>query len=218
MKRIAFYGGSFDPPHLGHLTIAERLTEVFELDEFVFVPAFHAPHKKSRNPTSVFHRYAMLCLATKNAPRLKVSRIELESPERPYSIETVTRLRKELTGTDIFFVIGADSWAEINTWREWERLLSIVNIIVVTRPGHEIGFSHVTEEIRSRIVDSRENQYQNKSEIPNPTPKIEITDAVHMDISATAIRQGIREKRDGWRELVTVDVAKYIEKYDIYNQ
>jgi nicotinate-nucleotide adenylyltransferase len=63
MNRIAFYGGSFDPIHNGHLTIAEKLIEVFRLDEFVFIPAFHAPHKKNKQVSSGYHRYAMLSAA-----------------------------------------------------------------------------------------------------------------------------------------------------------
>ena len=121
MKRIAFYGGSFDPPHNGHLTIARKLTEIFELNEFIFVPAFHAPHKKDKNPTSPFHRFAMLALATANESKIKVSKIELEFPEKPYTFETLTRLKNELKDTRIFFVMGADSWQDITTWREWKR-------------------------------------------------------------------------------------------------
>ena len=81
MKKIAFYGGSFDPLHTGHVQIAHQLTEVFELDEFVFIPAFHAPHKKDKKPTSAFHRYAMLCLATNDETKIKVSKMELDLPE-----------------------------------------------------------------------------------------------------------------------------------------
>ena len=223
MKRIAFYGGSFDPPHDGHLTIARRLLEVFALDEFVFIPAFHAPHKKDKKPTSAFHRFAMLALATNDKPQIKVSKMELDVPERPYSVETLERLKTELPGAEIFFVMGADSWADITTWREWEKVLTLVNIIVVTRPDYEIGFAHVTDEIRERVVDLRkefpaktQRREENKSEIQNPKSKIYITDAVQIDVSATEIRQEIKENKRDWRQDVPPSVAKYIEKYALY--
>ena len=214
MKRIAFYGGSFDPLHKGHLTIAEKLTKIFDLDEFVFVPAFHAPHKKDKNPTSAFHRFAMLCLATQNAPKIKVSKMELDIPERPYTIETLTKLKNDLSDAEIFFVMGADSWTEITTWRDWEKVLTLTNIIVVTRPNYEIGFSHVSEEIRNRIVDLRDKgKVQSKK-----GEKIYITDAVQMNISATEIRRGIRENENMWREQVPPEVAEHIEKYELYKR
>ncbi len=214
MKRIAFYGGSFDPLHCGHLTIARKLTGIFQLDEFVFIPAFHAPHKKDKNPTSAFHRFAMLALATNTEEKIKISKIELDAPHKPYTFETLTRLKNELENTQIFFVMGADSWAEITTWREWEKVLTLVNIIVVTRPDYEIGFTHVTNEIRERIIDLRKPE--NKSEIENPKSEIYITDAVQIDVSATEIRKKISEKQTGWRELVPREVANYIEKYNLY--
>lgn len=214
MKRIAFYGGSFDPLHNGHLTIARKLLEVFELDEFVFIPAFHAPHKKDKKPTSAFHRYAMLCLATNDKASIKVSRMEIELPERPYSVETLTRLKNELTDAQIFFVIGADSWQDITTWREWETVLTIVNIIVVTRPGYEIGFAHVTDKIRERIVDLRNKE--NKFEISNLKAQIYITDEVQIDVSATEIRQNIKGNIADWQADVPQEIVKYIKKYQLY--
>lgn len=227
MKRIAFYGGSFDPLHCGHLTIAHALTEQFALDKFVFVPAFHAPHKKDKKPTSPFHRFAMLALATNDETKIEVSKMELDAPEKPYTFETLTRLKTELTETEIFFVMGADSWADITTWREWEKVLTLVNIIVMTRPDYEIGFAHVTEKIRQRIVDLRKNfnaetlsrrkeSGNKKSQIPNPKSQIFISDAVQIDISATEIRQKIRDGATDWRECLPETVAKYIEKYGLY--
>jgi len=225
MKRIAFYGGSFDPLHNGHLTIARALTEVFELDEFVFIPAFHAPHKKEKKPTSAFHRFAMLAVATNDEPQIKVSKMELDVPERPFTIETLTHLKNELTETEIFFVMGADSWADITTWREWEKVLTLVNIIVVTRPDYEIGFAHVTDEIRARIVDLRNggqwsvisDQLEADSDHqPLTIDRIYITDAVQIDVSATEIRQKIREKTADWQRNVPPAVVKYIEKYKLY--
>lgn len=227
MKRIAFYGGSFDPVHDGHLTIARKLSEIFDLDEFVFVPAFHAPHKKEKKPTSAFHRFAMLALATAAAAEIKVSKMEIEAPERPYTVETLTRLKTELTDAQIFFVMGADSWQDITTWREWEKVLTIVNIIVVTRPDYEIGFAHVTEKIRERIIDLRnspssvvsrqlEEENSNGQLTTDEGQKIFITDAVQIDVSATEIREKIKGGASDWQEFLPTEVIKYIEKYGLY--
>jgi nicotinate-nucleotide adenylyltransferase len=226
MKRIAFYGGSFDPLHSGHLTIARNLTEIFELDEFVFVPAFQAPHK-SKTPVSPFHRFAMLALATGNEPKITISKIELEAPERPYTVETLTKLKIRLPGAQLYFVMGADSWKDITTWREWEKVLTLVDIIVVTRPGYEIGFSHVTEKIRNRIVDLRgekalritdfkSRQFSGEPQSPHQDSRVYISDSVLIDVSATEIRRKIKENIAGWREDVPSEVAKYIEKYELY--
>ncbi|HEV8158632.1 MAG TPA: nicotinate-nucleotide adenylyltransferase [Pyrinomonadaceae bacterium] len=214
MKRIAFYGGSFDPPHNGHLTNARKLSELFALDEFVFIPAFHAPHKKDKKPTSsAFHRFAMLSLATEIEGKIKVSTVELDAPEKPFTYQTQAKLKNDSPEAEIFFVIGADSWAEIDTWREWEKVLTQTNVIVVTRPEYEIDFSHVTKEIKARLIDLRKN---GKQKTKNGEQKIYITDAVNLDVSATEIRRKIRAQENDWRELVPNEVAKYIEKYELY--
>ena len=216
MKRIAFYGGSFDPVHRGHLKIAYELTRLFRLDEFVFVPAFHAPHKTRSKPTSAYHRYAMLCLATRNEPNIRVSKMELDVPERPYTIETLTKILAEKPEDEIFFVMGADSWTDITTWREWERVLSVVDIIVVTRPGYKIGFSHVSDAIRERIVDLRTETNGHAATSEAGKSKIFVTDAVQLEISSTKIRRSIREGSDGWEKLVSDEVLKYLNKYSVY--
>lgn len=210
MKRIAFYGGSFDPLHIGHLAIARKLSEIFKLDTFYFIPAFHAPHKKDKKVTSAFCRYAMLALATNNDDKIEISTIELDAPEKPFTVETQAKLLNQYgDSAEIFFVIGADSWNDILTWREWEKVLTQTNIIVVTRPDYEIKFDHITNSIKERIVDLRENQ-------PKTKDQIFITDSVFIDVSATEIRQNIKEKKNDWRELVPEEVAKYIEKYNLY--
>lgn len=218
MKQIAFYGGSFDPVHNGHLMIGRKLLEIFELDEFWFIPAFHAPHKKDKKVTSPICRYAMLALATNNDAKIKISTIELNAPEKPYTFETQTKLKNKLPGTEIFFVMGADSWNEIDTWREWQKVLTLTNIIVVTRPDYEIEFSHVTNEIQERIVDLRKQSTiaGHELQINKTDSRIYITDAVQIDVSATEIRQKIRDDSHGWREDMPREVANYIEKYELY--
>ena len=213
--RVGFYGGSFDPVHRGHLAIAKTLFEQFEIDEFVFIPAFHAPHKFRLKPTSAYDRYAMLCLATQGKSKMAVSRMEIEAPERPFSVETLTRLNIERPDDEKFFVMGADSWMDITTWREWETVLTLSNHIVITRPGFEIGFEHVTEDIRKRIADLR-TSVMPKDPRPKTQNQIFITDSVNLDISATRIRQMIRENDPAWRSDVSREVANYVEKYQIY--
>jgi nicotinate-nucleotide adenylyltransferase len=156
----------------------------------------------------------MLALATNDDPAIRISATELENPELPFTVETQLRVISEFPEARIFFVIGADSWSEISTWREWERVLTQTNIIVITRPGYSIAFSHVTDDIRRRIVDLRGGV---SAETDHGEPKIYITDAVNIDVSASRIRQKIREGGTDWRSDVPEEVAKYLEKYQIYN-
>ena len=214
-RRIGIYGGSFDPVHRAHLAVGRELKRLFELDIFVFIPAFHAPHKRRKAPTPALDRYAMLCLATNDEPEFLVSKMEIDLPDRPYSIQTLTRLRRELRDAEIFFTMGADSWADITTWREWEELLLMTNHIIVGRPNAEISFEQVSDRVRERIIDEREAP----KIVPagEHDPHIYITDTVRLDVAATDIRQKIREGDAGWREDVPKEVANYIEKYQIYS-
>ena len=145
-KRIALYGGTFDPVHAGHVEVARKVAEVFEFARVVFIPAQVAPHKIGRPVTEPIHRYAMLALATQDDPRLLISTFELDAPDRRYTVDTVEHFQRELDpSTELFFIMGADSWSEITTWRDWERLLAMTNYIVVTRPGYEPTTTHVGE-------------------------------------------------------------------------
>ena len=194
-SRIALYGGTFDPVHLGHLEVARRVCELFEIEKVVFIPAQLAPHKTGRPVTEPIHRYAMLALATADDPQLVISTFELDAPDRRYTVDTVAEFQRLLgDDTELFFVMGADSWSEIATWRDWQRLLKMTNHIVVTRPGYDVP--------------------------PAPAglgERIYFTDTVKKDISATNIRRLARAGRyDDLENLVPRSVAGYIKKYAIY--
>jgi nicotinate-nucleotide adenylyltransferase len=194
-KRIALYGGTFDPVHAGHLEVARRVSQLFEIEKVVFIPAQLAPHKVGRPVTEPIHRYAMLVLATQDDPRLVVSAFELEAPNRRYTVDTVGEFQRMLgDDTELFFIMGADSWSEITTWRDWERLLKMTNHIVVTRPGYEVA--PAPEGLGDRIS---------------------FTDAVMKDISATNIRRlASAGRHEELKDLVPQTVANYIKKYQIY--
>ncbi len=213
MKRIAYYGGSFDPVHRGHLEIANALTKSFDLDEFVFIPAFHAPHKARLKPTSAFQRFAMLALATANEPNLFVSRFEVENPDKPYTIQTVTKILEQTVSASNFFIMGSDSWNEITTWRDWRRLIEIINIIIVERPGSTIENSYPSKRISTEMIDLRGEQ---KFPSDLPATATFLTDIVSNPISSTKIRNLIRQGDSSWEKLVNSEVANYIEKYKIY--
>lgn len=213
-RRIGLYGGTFDPVHVGHLQIARGVSKLFAFDETLFIPAHVAPHKRDQPPTSRLHRYAMLALATMNEPDFFVSPLELETPERPYTVESLTRLRREYgDGASLFFIMGADSWLDITTWREWQRVLGLAHTIVMTRPLYEIAVGHVTDKERGQIIDLRgarceqvEHTLQaNENEAgemwaggkveeaggERGFAKIFFTDAVQLNVSSTAIRRAL---------------------------
>jgi nicotinate-nucleotide adenylyltransferase len=210
-RRFALYGGTFDPVHLGHLEVARKVSQLFEIEKVLFVPAQMAPHKIGRPITEPVHRYTMLALATQNDPELVISTFELDAPDRRYTVDTIEHFQRELDA-ELFFIMGADSWSEITTWREWERLLSMTNHIVVTRPGYEPATTDVGA-LRERIVDLRSGRNSSQPE------GIFFTDAVMNDVSATNIRRLAREGRT--KELVKFlpgPVLDYITKYGIYRE
>lgn len=215
-KRAAIYGGTFDPLHNGHLNVARRVQKLFWLDELFFVPACLPPHKRGTGISSAFHRFAMLALATQQDEPLRVSTIELDHPERPYAVETVGRMQGQL-GDDyrLFFVMGADSWAEITTWREWQRLLTMCDHIVVTRPGYDLDTSPAGE----RVIDVRGKTDDEINAVvsESASPRVFVTDAVFEDVSATAIRAVARQgDTNALKKMVPPEVASYIEKYRLY--
>ena len=214
-NRIALYGGTFDPVHAGHLEVARRVSQLFEIERVLFIPAQMAPHKIGRPVTEPIHRYAMLALATQDDPQLSISTFELDAPDRRYTVDTVGHFQRVLgDATELFFIMGADSWSEITTWREWERLLSMTNHIVVTRPGYELPTTHVGEH-KDRIVDLRKSAVS----ISRGFEQIYITDIVMNDASATQIRRLASEGRtDELVNLVPAPVLEYIKKYGIYRE
>src|SRR2546426_1583985 len=216
LQRAAIYGGTFDPVHKGHIEVARRVLQLFELDEVLFVPACVPPHKTVIS--SAFHRFAMLALATEQDALLRISTIELDEPERPYAVDTVERMQAEIgSGRRLFFMIGADSWSEITTWHEWQRLLRMCDLIVVTRPGYQL--SDNVPNGAAQVVDVRGMSQREISEVVDGDsgPRTFLTDAAMIDISATAIRVAASAgETQRLREMVPDQVANYIEKYGLY--
>ena len=217
-RRIAAYGGTFDPVHNGHVEVVRAIVRNFGLDQLLIIPAHRPPHKGSRAIAGDYHRFTMAVLASLDEPRVLVSTIELEAPDRPYTFETVERLRSAFgMGTRLFFVMGADSFEEINTWREPARLLASTNLIVITRPGHDVGSSHLDERFRSTIVDLRGREGELQPGEDASEHHIYLTGYVNTGVSSTEIRQRVRDG-ESIQDLVPPRVADYIRKYELYRR
>jgi nicotinate-nucleotide adenylyltransferase len=181
--RRAIFGGTFDPIHRAHIAVAREAATAFALDEVLMIPASQPPHKGTGTPYE--HRYRMVELACAGDPRLVPSRIE-EGDRKSYSIHTIERLQ---TGDDqLFFIIGADAFSEIQTWYRAQDVMRAVEFIVVTRPGHGC-------------------------ETP-PGARVHRLDTVALPVSSSEIRAQLA-RGEPTAEL-SPEVAEYIQAHGLY--
>ena len=149
--KIAIFGGTFDPVHCAHLTVAREAALEFGCEQVLFVVAANPPHKPNATSAPFEDRYRMVELACEGEPLFRPSRLE-EGHHRSYSIHTIERVRRKLGKVDsLFFIIGADAFAEIESWYRWQNVMKLVEFIVVTRPGHEY---RTPEGARVRRLDT----------------------------------------------------------------
>jgi nicotinate-nucleotide adenylyltransferase len=192
--RLGVFGGTFDPIHLGHLRAAENALEALALDRVAFVPAAVPPHR-ALPASSVLDRYAMTALATAGHPRFAVSDIELRREGPSYTVDTVAALRAECPEDEVFVIVGSDTFPEMSTWKDHQRLFSLCTVAVVSRPG-EGGTAAGPEGGRAR-------------------PGVAHVEGPGLAISATAVRERVRQ-RGSVRYLVPDAVADYIAKRPLY--
>jgi nicotinate-nucleotide adenylyltransferase len=134
--KLAIFGGTFDPIHDGHLALAREAATRWSLDRVLFVPAAHPPHKAGVTHAPYADRVRMAELACQGDARFEVSRIE-EDTARSYSIDTIEKFRSRLAPRDqLYFLIGADAFADIRTWHRWRDVARGVRFLVASRPGH----------------------------------------------------------------------------------
>jgi nicotinate-nucleotide adenylyltransferase len=223
-KRIGIFGGTFDPPHTGHLLLGEEIREEFCLDEVHFLPCNAPPHKDRPSLTEAKDRFAMVVAATLQNPAFVASPIEVNRPGLSYSIDTVRVLSEEFGDeTELLFVVGLDSFLDIETWEGYEELLNLCHFIVVSRPGH--GFDDIPARLPAwiveRIVDLRIEESDPCSFLgesgPESPRRVFLSDRVFVDISSTKIRERISAGRSV-RYRVPAEVERYIQANDLYQE
>lgn len=224
--RIGVMGGTFDPIHLGHLRAAEEIYYAFGLDHIIFVPAARPPHKGEEDVAAAIHRYEMVSLATVFTPYFTVSPIELNRPDKSYSIETIREfLRIYGPETRLSFIMGVDAFLEMSTWKDAVEILRVAQVIVTARPGWRLdevegalsaeqreGLGH--PRFRYLKIAEIEKEIAERAPMPGVVLLVEV---VSLDISSREIRRLVEEGRS-IRYLVPDTVAAYMAKNRLYQR
>jgi nicotinate-nucleotide adenylyltransferase len=194
-------GGTFDPPHCGHLAIAAQTCETLSLAGILFIPAGIPPHKRDRMVTSAEHRVAMVALAIAGDPAFRLDRIEVDRPGPSFAVDTMTELRARhrLEGReDPWLIVSAEALAGLESWREPRRLLELCRVAVVPRRGYPTP-DHAWLGAR----------------FPGAADRFRLLDGPDLGHSASDIRARVRAGRT-IRYLVPPAVERYIDDHDLY--
>lgn len=201
MKKIGILGGTFDPIHLGHLIIAEKAKEVCSLDEVWFMPAKTPPHKLGKRISEFANREDMINLAIKGHEGFYCSDFENTLEGNSYTFNTLLKLKTKYTVCEFYFIMGADSFYEIETWKNPDIILKIVKLIVASR---DYNNENLTLKKHYEYLKSK---YDIKG--------IYFLDTVDIDISSTGIRELLKEGKDV-EKYVPESVCRYIKEKNIY--
>lgn len=196
-EKIGIIGGTFDPIHNGHLVIASCAADAYGLDQVIFIPSAIPPHKMGKKITPVEQRYEMTLLATLDNHLFSVSKVEMERSGSSYTIDTIKHFREELPDSEIYFITGADTIVEIDSWKNPEDLMQMVYFIAAVRPGYT--FEGLAKDF-----------YQRNRE------RIFLLETPKMDISSTEIRRRVQEGKT-IQYLVHPSVQRYIDKFHLYD-
>ena len=190
-KKIGIFGGTFDPPHLGHLIVAQEVRDKLKLDRIFFIPASLPPHKKKVRISEAFHRLRMVQLATQDNPNFKVLDLELKREGHSYTVDTLKALRKRYPQAQFFLILGLDNLNHIHTWKKPEEIFKLSKVVFITRPG--ITLNKTSKWLNySRLLDVKE-----------------------IDISSTDIRERIKKDKP-IKYLVPEKVLQYIQRHNLY--
>ena len=185
-------GGTFDPVHHGHLSAANEVATLFDLDEVVFVPTGHPYRKTDRLVSPAEDRYLMTVVATASNPRFSVSRVDIDRDGPTYTVDTLRDLKGSHEDADLFFITGTDALSQILGWHAAEELFAMAHFVGVSRPGYEpadvSGF---------------------------PAGSVTLVQVPALAISSSGCRDRVREGRPVWY-LVPDGVVQYIEKRHLY--
>ncbi|MBA4348960.1 MAG: nicotinic acid mononucleotide adenylyltransferase [Thermodesulfovibrio sp.] len=209
--RLGIFGGTFNPIHYGHLRAAEEVRYKINLDRVIFIPSGNPPLKSSELSDAA-HRYAMTKLATDLNVNFVVSDIELRQTGKAYTVNTLERLFEIYAGDELFFVLGIDAFLDIPNWRQPDRLIGMIDFIILTRPGFDLKDIIKSPFISGRIKTDR---IVGETITLKGGRKAIIVDIRPLDISSTEIRELAREDKS-IKYILPEAVEKYIYTHNLY--
>lgn len=199
-EQIGLFGGTFDPPHLGHLILASEAYSQLELDRLLWILTPEPPHKQEQPITPIEYRLDMVQLAIQDNPTFELSRIEMDRPGPHYTLDTIELIAQQYPDADITPIIGGDSLRDLPTWHRPRDLLYACHWVgVMRRPGE------------SANLDVLEH------ELPGISSKVHYVDAPLLEIASREIRGRIAERKP-YRYYLHPAVYEYIEKHHLYQQ
>ena len=224
-RRIALFGGSFDPIHAGHLAVARAADRRFNFDQIHFVPASRPPHKLKQHLAPFPHRFAMVALACTEHPHFVPSVAEagedFSGTQLHYSVDTVRYFRHTYHGHGdrIYFIIGADAFLDIPMWKEYEALLGLCDFIVANRPGIRAEALRlvIPPELMARDGKRKEGEAPHESSVVAHLHRtsVYLLENVASEVSATDIRRRAHREQS-IHGLVAARVEEYILKQGLY--
>jgi nicotinate-nucleotide adenylyltransferase len=214
-RSVALFGGTFDPIHTGHIAVAQAAQRRFHLDAVYFIPSARPPHKAKLSLTPFVHRYAMVSLAcsehTGFIPSIAEAEMDGATPKVYYTVDTVRRFHRDYPNDHLFFIVGADQFLELPTWKNYEALLDSCDFIIASRPGFKLD--------ALRLVIPPEKLSRNAA--PDSQTILLRKTAVHLlnTVSSHVSSTEVRDRLDGRKSihgLVPQRVEEYIQGQALY--
>lgn len=214
-QRLGIMGGTFDPVHFGHLRAAEEACEVLGFHQFLFMPAADPPHKYGGGVSPFPHRTQMLQLAIGDNPRFELSDLEQKLAGKSYTVISLKNLLQRVAkDTEIYFIVGMDSFLELNTWWHYREIFQLARIVVLRRSGYPE--SEMESFLRQNVSDLYHlDQAAGVFEHPSLLP-VHLVANTYFGISSTQIRQTVKQGKS-IRYLVPTSVVQYIKQNGLYS-
>jgi nicotinate-nucleotide adenylyltransferase len=217
--KIGIFGGTFNPIHYGHLRSAEEIREKFGLGRILFIPSGNPPLKR-KDLAEAAHRHAMVKMAVRDNPPFEVLDIECIRPGKSYTVNTLEQLLEDNPDADLYFMLGIDAFLDIPNWREPEKILSLTNFILLSRPG-----KYFTDLFHSPYLDMKKNVLTSLDRgdrescvtVLRSGKKVFLSAVTPIGISSTGIRKCV-QKGLSIKYLLPAEVESYIISHNLYMQ